>query len=30
MIDREAQKTKSFTGIAGIHQQDQAITESMG
>ena len=30
LIDREAQKTKSFTGIAGIHQQDQAITESMG
>jgi phthalate 4,5-dioxygenase oxygenase subunit len=29
-IDREAQRTKSFTGIAGIHQQDQAITESMG
>src|SRR5262249_4656281 len=30
LIDRAAQKTKSFTGIAGIHQQDQAITESMG
>jgi len=30
LIDREAQKTKSYTGIAGIHQQDQAITESMG
>jgi hypothetical protein len=30
LIDREAQRTKSFTGIAGIHQQDQAITESMG
>src|SRR5262245_3646769 len=29
-IDREAQRTRSFTGIAGIHQQDQAITESMG
>jgi phthalate 4,5-dioxygenase oxygenase subunit len=29
-IDREAQRTTSFTGIAGIHQQDQAITESMG
>ena len=29
-IDREAQRTNSFTGIAGIHQQDQAITESMG
>jgi len=30
LIDREAQRTQSFTGIAGIHQQDQAITESMG
>jgi phenylpropionate dioxygenase-like ring-hydroxylating dioxygenase large terminal subunit len=30
LIDREAQRTKTFTGIAGIHQQDQAITESMG
>ena len=30
LIDREAQRTRSFTGIAGIHQQDQAITESMG
>ena len=31
LIDREAQRAlKSFTGIAGIHQQDQAITESMG
>src|SRR5216684_8302222 len=30
LIDREAQRTKSYTGIAGIHQQDQAITESMG
>ena len=29
-IDREAQRTQSFTGITGIHQQDQAITESMG
>jgi phenylpropionate dioxygenase-like ring-hydroxylating dioxygenase large terminal subunit len=30
-IDREAQRTnQSFTGIAGIHQQDQAVTESMG
>ncbi|MDE2900963.1 MAG: (2Fe-2S)-binding protein, partial [Chloroflexota bacterium] len=28
-IDREAQRDKSFTGIAGIHMQDQAITESM-
>jgi hypothetical protein len=30
VIDREAQKTTSYTGIAGIHQQDQAVTESMG
>jgi hypothetical protein len=30
LIDREAQKTNSYTGIPGIHQQDQAITESMG
>jgi hypothetical protein len=30
LIDRDAQRTRSFTGIAGIHQQDQAITESMG
>ena len=29
-IDREAQRDGSFTGIAGIHQQDQAVTESMG
>jgi hypothetical protein len=30
LINRDAQKTESFTGIAGIHQQDQAVTESMG
>ena len=30
LIDREAQRTSSYTGIAGIHQQDQAVTESMG
>jgi phenylpropionate dioxygenase-like ring-hydroxylating dioxygenase large terminal subunit len=30
LIDRKAQRTESYTGIAGIHQQDQAITESMG
>ena len=30
LIDRDAQKTVSFTGIDGIHLQDQAITESMG
>jgi phthalate 4,5-dioxygenase len=29
-VDREVQRTKSFTGIPGIHAQDQAITESMG
>jgi phthalate 4,5-dioxygenase len=29
-IDREVQRTRSFTGIEGIHVQDQAITESMG
>ena len=29
-IDREAQKTVSFTGIRGIAQQDMAVTESMG
>jgi phthalate 4,5-dioxygenase oxygenase subunit len=30
LIDRAAQRTQSFSGIAGIHQQDQAVTESMG
>jgi phthalate 4,5-dioxygenase len=30
LIDREVQRTKSFTGIEGIHIQDQAVTESMG
>jgi nitrite reductase/ring-hydroxylating ferredoxin subunit len=30
LIDRQSQRTDSFTGIAGIHQQDQAVTESMG
>jgi phenylpropionate dioxygenase-like ring-hydroxylating dioxygenase large terminal subunit len=29
-IDREAQRTTSFTGIDGVSTQDQAITESMG
>jgi phenylpropionate dioxygenase-like ring-hydroxylating dioxygenase large terminal subunit len=29
-IDREVQRTQSFTGIEGIHLQDQAMTESMG
>ncbi len=30
MIDREAQRTVSFTGIPTIPLQDQAMTESMG
>jgi nitrite reductase/ring-hydroxylating ferredoxin subunit len=30
LIDREVQRTQSYTGIDGIHLQDQAITESMG
>jgi LigXa C-terminal domain like len=29
-IDREIQRSVNFTGINGIHLQDQAITESMG
>ena len=29
-IDREAQKNKSFTGIAGVNTQDRAVQESMG
>ena len=30
-IDREAQKTnKIYTGISGVHLQDQALTETMG
>ncbi|MGH7932308.1 MAG: Rieske 2Fe-2S domain-containing protein [Candidatus Binataceae bacterium] len=29
-LDREAQRNGIFTGIDGIHLQDQAITESMG
>ena len=29
-IDREWQREDDYTGIAGIHTQDQAITESMG
>jgi phenylpropionate dioxygenase-like ring-hydroxylating dioxygenase large terminal subunit len=29
-IDRDVQRTQSYTGIDGIHLQDQAITESMG
>ena len=31
LIDREAQKNwESYTGIAGVRQQDMAVTESMG
>jgi nitrite reductase/ring-hydroxylating ferredoxin subunit len=30
LIDRESQRTSSFTGIQGIAQQDMAVTESMG
>ena len=30
LIDREAQRTRTFTGIVGIVQQDLAVTESMG
>ncbi|MBC2778923.1 Rieske 2Fe-2S domain-containing protein [Parasphingopyxis marina] len=30
LIDREAQRTESFTGITGISTQDQAAQESMG
>jgi len=29
-LDREAQRERSYTGIEGIHLQDQAVTESMG
>jgi hypothetical protein len=29
-IDREAQRTQSYTGIRGVRQQDMAMTESMG
>lgn len=29
-IDREVQRTKSFTGIEGLEVQDVCITESMG
>jgi len=30
LIDREQQREKSYTGIEGIHTQDQCVTESMG
>jgi phenylpropionate dioxygenase-like ring-hydroxylating dioxygenase large terminal subunit len=29
-VDRDVQRTGSYTGIEGIHQQDQAVTETMG
>jgi phthalate 4,5-dioxygenase len=29
-IDRDVQESDSYTGIDGVHMQDQAITESMG
>jgi phenylpropionate dioxygenase-like ring-hydroxylating dioxygenase large terminal subunit len=29
-LDREAQRSSIFSGISGVHLQDQAITESMG
>ena len=30
LIDREAQRTISYTGIAGVFPQDSAVTVSMG
>jgi phthalate 4,5-dioxygenase oxygenase subunit len=30
LIDREAQRTISYTGIAGVFPQDSAVTEGMG
>ena len=30
LIDREVQRTKTYSGIEGISQQDQMVTESMG
>ena len=30
LLDRQAQKTQSFTGIEGINTQDRAVQESMG
>jgi phthalate 4,5-dioxygenase oxygenase subunit len=30
LIDRQAQKNKTFTGITGINTQDHAVQESMG
>jgi hypothetical protein len=30
LIDRQLQKTETYTGIAGNHNQDHAVQESMG
>jgi phthalate 4,5-dioxygenase oxygenase subunit len=30
LLDRQAQRTKSFTGIEGVNTQDRAVQESMG
>ena len=30
LVDRDVQKTKTFTGIPGINAQDRAVQESMG
>ena len=30
LVDREAQRTISYTGINGVFPQDSAVTESMG
>jgi hypothetical protein len=30
LIDRDAQRTVSYSGIAGVFTQDSAVTESMG
>jgi phthalate 4,5-dioxygenase len=30
LIDRELQKSTTYTGIAGVQEQDLAVTESMG
>ena len=30
LIDRDVQRSASFTGVDGVHTQDQMITESMG
>jgi len=30
LIDRQVQKTETFSGIDGIHTQDHAVQESMG